>query len=61
LSHLIRQAAVFYKDNDRATEKSHTKGVSDKSRSKSAALLQSFATLKIKMDWIMANLFSDVE
>lgn len=45
-SYLTRQAAVLYKDNDRATEKSHTEGVADKSNSKKAALLIPFATLK---------------
>lgn len=39
LSYLARQPAVLYKDNDRATEKSHAKGVADKSNSKNAAYL----------------------
>lgn len=46
LSYLTRQAPVMYKDNDRATEKSDTKGAADRFKSKKAASLVLFATLK---------------
>lgn len=46
MSYLTRQAALLYKDNDRATEISHTEGVADKPNSNKAALFIPFFTLK---------------